>query len=136
MRSIRAVFIIFASVSPVAVSAWACDLQKALSQSEMNECAGENFKASDKQLNILYEQIMARIGGDAATKGLLQKSQRLWIGFRDAECDFQASGSVGGSIYPTLIASCAGSMTDKRILEFKEYSNCEEGDSSCPVPHR
>ncbi len=61
-------------------------------------------------------------------------TQRAWVAFRDAECDFQTSAVAGGSAAPMIHAMCLDSQTKRRIEDFKTYLNCEEGDMSCPVP--
>ncbi len=132
-------FILVSSIvlgSVVAAEAQNCDRKQSLTQSEMNDCAHEEFQRSDKKLNDLYEQIMARLAGNGPAKELLKKAQKTWIGFRDAECEFQTSASVGGSIYPMLNATCAKSLTDARSAQLKAYLSCEEGDLSCPVPQK
>ncbi|MBZ9935500.1 lysozyme inhibitor LprI family protein [Mesorhizobium sp. BR1-1-16] len=90
--------------------------------------------SADRSLNAEFKKIEARLAGDADTKKLFVESQRKWIAFRDAECAFQASQSQGGSVYPTVIASCQDDLTAQRIKDFKRYLSCEEGDLSCPVP--
>jgi uncharacterized protein YecT (DUF1311 family) len=92
------------------------------------------FKRSDKKLNELYRQIEGRLKDDADTKKLLVAAQRAWVGFRDAECTFATSESAGGSVYPTLVASCKDALTQSRVKQFEAYLKCEEGDLSCPVP--
>ncbi len=115
-------------------AAHAENCKDASTQGEMNRCADQAFRKADSNLNVLYAQIMARLESDEATKGLLKKSQRLWLGFRDAECAFQTSASLAGSVYPMILSMCEQGLTEKRVSDFKAYLNCEEGDLSCPVP--
>jgi uncharacterized protein YecT (DUF1311 family) len=96
--------------------------------------AQDQLKTADSKLNTLYKQIEARLAGDPSTLHLLTVAQRSWIGFRDAECAFSASGAVGGSVYPDVVASCKAGLTEKRIADFNTYLNCQEGDRGCPVP--
>ncbi|WP_353824345.1 lysozyme inhibitor LprI family protein, partial [Mesorhizobium sp.] len=63
---------------------------------------------------------------------MLVKAQRAWIGFRDAECEFSASGVKGGSVYPLIYNDCITAQTKTRIEAFKTYLKCKEGDLSCP----
>lgn len=103
-------------------------------QATLNQCADASFKKSDKKLNDLYKKIETRLKDDADTKKLLVQSQRDWIKFRDAECDFQTAGAAGGSMMPMLVAQCRDDLTQTRVKNFEGYLNCEEGDMSCPVP--
>jgi len=112
----------------------AVDCANASDQSTMNQCAGQEYKAADKELNAVYQQITTRLKGNAESKKLLVSAQRAWIGFRDAECTFSASGVAGGSVYPLIYSNCMTSVTKVRTEALKQYLKCEEGDLSCPVP--
>lgn len=110
------------------------DCANATTQGDMNQCAAQETKAADKELNNLYKQITARLKDNAEAKQLLVKAQRAWIGFRDAECSFSASGVEGGSVYPMIHNECLTAVTKARVEAFKTYLQCKEGDLSCPVP--
>jgi len=105
-----------------------------LSQAELNQCYGNAYKKADAELNVLYRQITARLKDDKATTELLVAAQRAWVAFRDAECDFSASGVSGGSALGTMLAICLDKLTGKRIDDFKNYLKCQEGVLDCPVP--
>ena len=110
------------------------DCAHASTQGAMNQCAAQENKAADDELNSLYKQITARLKDDPQAKQLLVKAQRAWISFRDAECNFSASGVEGGSVYPLVHSNCTTAVTKARVETFKTYLKCEEGDLSCPVP--
>lgn len=103
-------------------------------QMGLDECAGATYKKSDARLNAVYGQIVARLAGDADTKAKLVKAQKAWIGFRDAECAFRASGVEGGSIYPMTVTLCLDAVTRTWVRELESLLTCQEGDTSCPVP--
>ena len=105
-----------------------------LSQAELNECYGNAYKKADAELNVLYRQITARLKDNKATTELLVAAQRAWVAFRDAECDFSASGVSGGSAHGMILAICLDRLTGKRIDDFKNYLKCQEGALDCPVP--
>ena len=105
-----------------------------LSQAELNDCFGNVFKKADAELNVLYRQITARLKDDKATTKLLVAAQRAWVAFRDAECDFSASGVSGGGALGMILAICLDRLTSKRIDDFKNYLKCQEGALDCPVP--
>lgn len=88
---------LFTSVAHAAV-----DCANASNQATMNQCAAQENKAADKELNTVYQQITARLKDNPDGKKLLVSAQRAWIGFRDAECKFSASGVAGGSVYPLI----------------------------------
>ena len=114
--------------------AHAVDCDNATDQATMNQCAAQQNKAADKELNALYQQINARLKGSPDSKKLLVGAQRAWVGFRDAECKFSASGVEGGSVYPLIYSNCITDLTKARVEAFKKYLKCQEGDMSCPVP--
>ena len=105
-----------------------------LSQAGLNDCYGNAYKEADAELNVLYRQITARLKDDKATTKLLVAAQRAWVAFRDAECDFSASGVSGGSAHGMILAICLDRLTGKRIDDLKNYLNCQEGVLDCPVP--
>lgn len=112
----------------------AIDCANASDQATMNQCAGQDFKAADKELNTVYQQISGRLKDNPDGKKLLVSAQRAWLGFRDAECKFSSSGVTGGSVYPWVYSSCLTGVTKVRVEALKQYLKCEEGDMSCPVP--
>lgn len=124
------------ALTPLLLSplAHAVDCDNASDQATMNQCASEQNKAADKELNTLYQQITTRLKDNPEAKKLLVGAQRSWIGFRDAECKFSASGVAGGSVYPLIYNNCVTDLTKVRVEAFKNYLKCQEGDMSCPVP--
>ncbi|MGX4729734.1 lysozyme inhibitor LprI family protein [Pseudomonas corrugata] len=114
--------------------AQADDCANATTQGEMNQCAAQEKNAADNELNSLYKQITARLKNNPEGKQLLVKAQRAWIGFRDTECKFSASGVEGGSVYPLIYSNCITALTKARVETFKSYLKCKEGDLGCPVP--
>ena len=118
--------------SPLAHAA--VDCANASDQATMNQCAGQEFKSTDKELNVVYQQITGRLKDNPDRKKLLVGAQRAWIGFRDIECKFSASGVEGGSVYPLIYSNCLTVVTKARIEALKQYLECQEGDMSCPVP--
>lgn len=134
MRFPALIFATFVGLTGLAPAAWAEDCANASDQATMNECADKAFKASDTELNALYKQIEARLKDDQDKTKLLVSAQKAWIAFRDAECDFSATGVAGGSVYPMIVLQCRDGLTQNRVKDFKNYLSCEEGDLSCPVP--
>lgn len=109
-------------------------MDKAVAQADMDRCAADALKASDAELNRVYREIERRLGDDAAARKPLIAAQRAWLGFRDAECAFAASGVEGGSIYPMIHDQCLDELTRARTDRLRTYLDCEEGDLDCPVP--
>jgi uncharacterized protein YecT (DUF1311 family) len=102
----------------------------AQTQSAMNADAAKAAKTADQGLNTQYTAVMAKLS--APSRLLLRDAQRSWIGFRDAQCKFEASGVKGGSAYPMVYSGCMKRLTDDRTRQLKTYGQCQEGDLSCP----
>ncbi len=88
-------------------------------QLELTQCADRQLSASDKVLNQTYRKLLADL--DDEHRVLLQKAQRAWVGFRDADCDLDASTALGGSMYGMLVSDCRHAMTDTRVKELKAW---------------
>lgn len=103
-------------------------------QAAMTACAARSYQAADAGLNRVFHEIRARLGDDADTRNLLRRSEQAWVAFRDAECDFAASATAGGSAYSMTRDLCLADLTAARSTRLQQYLDCEEGDLSCPVP--
>jgi uncharacterized protein YecT (DUF1311 family) len=99
------------------------------SQMEMNAQAGADLRKSDQQPNAAYNKLRAKISN--AGKKSLQTAQQSWLRFRDQECEFETSGTVGGSIHGMMVAICQTRLTDQRVKDLERLLNCQEGDLSC-----
>ncbi|WP_223295267.1 lysozyme inhibitor LprI family protein [Allochromatium vinosum] len=53
---------------------------------EMLDCIGEELNTQDARLNGAYQKLRAQLS--AERRKALQSAQRLWIQYRDANCDF------------------------------------------------
>ena len=80
---------------------------------EMVDCLMAQHAHWDKQLTIAYQQAMK----DAvpAQKEKLREAERAWIKYRDANCDYYASGE--GTIARIDAAECMRDMTEARAKE-------------------
>jgi uncharacterized protein YecT (DUF1311 family) len=121
---LSACFAIVAAAS--AARAQECDRNDD-SQSGMNTCAAEDYATADAKLNSTYQAIIG--GVDDATKQLLQTAQQGWIVFRNAECNYAASGSQGGSIHPMVVSECLTRLTNDRTRQLKADTTCPQGES-------
>ncbi len=106
----------------------------ASSQSELNSCGSDAYRAADQKLNDAFKQIEHRFSADKDGSEQLRQAQRAWIGFRDAECKFASSGVAGGSAYTMVQQQCLRDLTEARVKQLEAYLQCEEGDLSCIVP--
>jgi uncharacterized protein YecT (DUF1311 family) len=97
------------------------DCNKAQTQMELNYCADKAFQAEDKTLNALYRKLMASY--DAKDQALLRTAEKNWLAYRDSECEFETSGSEGGSIHPMEGSNCLTEKTKARIKELQAQAD-------------
>jgi len=86
-------------------------------QTEMNICAGKEYRTADATLNRVYQQLVAML--DAAEKAQLKAAQTAWIKYRDANCDFVGDQYKGGSIRPMIYGLCLADVTQNRTIELR-----------------
>ena len=87
-------------------------------QMELNMAADQAFKKADAALNIVYKQLLNQLDAEGKTK--LQAAQRLWLKYRDAECESESDDYRGGSILPMIYSECAERVTKARTAELKD----------------
>lgn len=90
---------------------------EAQTQTEMNICWGNEYKAADAQLNAAYREFTAKLNPEETAQ--LKTAQLAWIKFRDANCEFVADAYKGGSIRPMIAAICLADVTRARTSELK-----------------
>ncbi|MBA0164067.1 lysozyme inhibitor LprI family protein [Pectobacterium versatile] len=118
-------------ILPTAQAA-ALDCNNANTQLDMNQCAVQEYKKVDGELNRLYQNVVKRVVIEEH-KALLKSAQRKWIAYRDADCEFQTFPTTGGSVHGMVYSQCLTEKTAERVEEFKTMLRCEEGDLSCPL---
>lgn len=117
-----------------AAGARAEDCDNAMDEAAMNACADQSFKKADEDLNAVYQKLRDRKKDDEDAARLLIAAERAWVAFRDAECQFDAADSLGGSIYPMIYANCLERLTRARVKQFDRHLRCEEGEAACSEP--
>ena len=113
-----------------ASSAPAPDCATATTQARMNECAYEDFLAANAGYAASYKTLAGKMS--ATKKDQFRRTQKLWIQYRTAACNFESSGVAGGSARPMAKSQCDARMTRARTAELTALANCKEGDLSCP----
>jgi uncharacterized protein YecT (DUF1311 family) len=107
---------------------------KAQTQLDLNDCAGEQFAAADAELNRVYKAILEKYKGDALFIEKLRVVQRAWLAYRDAEMDAKYPHSnedrYYGSIFPMCDNVYRAQLTQERIKKLREWlDGAEEGDA-------
>jgi uncharacterized protein YecT (DUF1311 family) len=109
-------------------------MNNAQSQAAMDECASKSLDAADKELNQVYQQVLAKYASDKVFVGKLRAAQKAWVAFRDAELDARYPASNKslqyGSVYPMCADNELEAMTRKRTEELREWlKGATEGDA-------
>ena len=104
----------------IGVAARACQDETEMSQTTvgMAQCNQRETMWWDEQLNDLYATISGSIGAQEFDE--LQKAQRAWIAFRDAECAFQYFYWREGTISRLFGSFCTLETTAERTLDLRE----------------
>lgn len=77
----------------------------------MVDCNTQETRQQDARLNSAYTSAMSALGGNRRKQ--LQAVQRLWIKYRDANCNFMGS-ATGASIDQVNGSACRLDMTRTR----------------------
>lgn len=85
--------------------------------SDMVRCLAETTGKWDKRLNAAYREALNDKETPKEQREQLRKAQRLWLQFRDANCEYYALGE--GSISRLNAGSCLLDMTKARAKELE-----------------
>jgi uncharacterized protein YecT (DUF1311 family) len=81
---------------------------------DMIECIGSELEYQDGLLNENYKTLMQTLTPNR--KESLKKTQRLWVQYRDANCDFYLDPD-GGTLARLQASECVLNMTARRANE-------------------
>ena len=84
---------------------------------DMRSCIGEEYLVQDAKLNFAYKKLSAQL--TAGRKQQLVTAQRLWIQYRDANCEFYADPE-GGTLATINSATCGLDETARRAKELED----------------
>jgi len=106
----------------------------AQTQGEMNQDAASEFKAADKELNAVYQQILEDYADDEAFIANLKEAQRCWIVFRDAQLKMKypdREPGYYGSIQPVCEMTYLTELTQDRIKTLNVWIEGVEEGNTC-----
>jgi uncharacterized protein YecT (DUF1311 family) len=102
-------------------------------QLELYETQGKLYEKADKELNETYQKILKEYKTDTAFIMNLNKAQKLWIQFRDAEMKMkfpEREPGYYGSIQPLCWSIYLTELTKSRTQTLRIWiDGVEEGDS-------
>lgn len=91
-------------------------LDESTSDFAMVKCIQVELKIQDNNLNKFYKSAMKTLEISNQTK--LKETQKLWINYRDAKCNFY-SALTGGTMDTLNTASCFLTETSLRTKELE-----------------
>lgn len=104
-------------------------------QFEMNQAAQSKYLKADKQLNMVYKQILNDQAYKSDTEFIknFKFAQRIWIQFRDAEMKSKypdREPAFYGSIQPYCWNTYLTELTEERTKKLKIWlTGIQEGDA-------
>ncbi|BCT92488.1 hypothetical protein LYSHEL_15120 [Lysobacter helvus] len=120
-----AAFALFAVAAP----AIAGDVCESGNTQDINECGRQGVERADKALNAAYQSLLAGLKADAEdypemarAREQLIVAQRLWVKFREADCDAIFTVHSGGTIRTAMYFACMQDRAEKRTAELKAYN--------------
>ena len=91
-------------------------------QAEANACARRDYEKAEAEMKVVYEQLMTELAGRAGKgREKLEKAQSLWLRYRAAACESEASLYEGGSIRPAIYNGCLASVTRERAGRLRGF---------------
>ncbi|HPY39880.1 MAG TPA: lysozyme inhibitor LprI family protein [Thiolinea sp.] len=97
-------------------------------QSELNQCAFDDYTAADKKLNYTWKQLMNNFKADKTATAKLKAAQKAWLVFRDAEIDAMFAcdtkeDNCWGSMEPMQRFYEKAALTEARTARLQHYLN-------------
>lgn len=104
----------------------------AQTQYEMNLQTCNELKEADKQLNIVYNDIVVKYKDESGFATRLRNAQNAWIKQRDLELDLMYNPEENyGTITGTCVCSYATQLTNERTKALKVYLNGAQDGNVC-----
>jgi uncharacterized protein YecT (DUF1311 family) len=97
---------------------------------ERASCLDEELTVADKALNTTYKSLLKTLkrleDENSNLKGglivWLKETQRIWISYRDKNCEFYSNFYSGGSQSNIELTGCKLEMTKERLNELNKVS--------------
>jgi uncharacterized protein YecT (DUF1311 family) len=105
-------------------------LDTAKTQSELNDCTGQDATQAERELNKNYQSILRKYAEQPIFVERMRIAQRAWLKFRDAQLEMRFPPSdLSGSAEPMCYALYKAELTQGRTQQLKPWlQGIEEGD--------
>jgi uncharacterized protein YecT (DUF1311 family) len=97
-------------------------MDKAMAQSSMNACAGDENKRLQTEQDRVYQQLLKAVKSDSTATEKIKKAQDAWLAYKQAYLDArypEADKATYGSIYPMDVNLLEAKMTRQHIADLK-----------------
>jgi uncharacterized protein YecT (DUF1311 family) len=84
----------------------------------MRACENNRYAKAKHELEVVVERLMKEL--DQGQRVKLQRTQRAWTVFRDANADFLSSAVQGGTLAPLIKVTTLADMTEARTRELQK----------------
>ena len=81
-------------------------------------CLDRARKKVDGELNRFYGVVLSKL--EAPNQEKLRAAQRLWVQYRDQECEAESGLYEGGSAMPIVFSACLESETRHRLKDLHD----------------
>lgn len=106
--------------------------QKASTQSAMNQCAADDLRHADAELNATYQKVLSKYSNDPKQIARIKKAA-AWLAFRDAEIEaLFPESSRSGSVSTMCGMLQLARLITERTKALKAMFEHEEGDVCAP----
>ena len=86
---------------------------------EVSKCMSTEYTLQDRRLNASYKSLMAKLSEER--KKQLQETQRLWLKYVEANCDFYYDPN-GGTAARAMSSECAVKARAQRAQELEDLA--------------
>lgn len=108
-----------------------CD-KTAQTQADLTQCAGDELKSADDELNRTYQELLKRAAGNRIAVQKIKVAQRAWVAFRDAQIaalyPAEDKQREYGTVFPMCEDLALTDLTRERTRMLKAMLNIVEGD--------
>ena len=124
-QSMKTYFVAIIFLLPNFVNAEESCMEYAVSDSDINECARQEFDRAEAVLNTAYKDVLSALGKEGAdgleVKQGLIKAQRHWILFRKSDCDAVYAFNKGGSVRFPEALMCMRRHAEQRTEDLHRF---------------
>lgn len=128
MKQILCVLLALLSINQVAF-ADGDPCERAVTTIEINACVKAKLDAADQKLNATYKQVIDLLNqpdglgrSQVGIKNQLIKAQRLWVNFRDKNCDVVWALNADGTVRTSLYLGCKVDLTLQREEQLRKWA--------------